>query len=111
MLPGGGVWLDPGAETWALSGQVIRAKIADELLAFGKNAVPEYFKVIVSTDEYDATLLRQEELGLPRPAYRSLDGSGPPHNTRSFVFTAPASQRKASDWNATDLMMTVRRLD
>lgn len=111
LLPAGGLWLDPGAEAWALSGQVIRARIADELIAFGKKSVPEYFKVIVSTEEYDATLLRQEELGLPRPAYRSLDGSGPPHNTRSFVFTAPAGQRGTSDWNATDLVVKVRRLD
>ena len=110
MLPGGGLWLDPGAEAWAVSGQVILARIADEMIAFGKKTVPEYFKAIISTEEYDANLMRQEKLGLPRPAYRSLDGSGPPHNTRSFVFTAP-SARATSDWNATDLMVTVKRLD
>lgn len=110
LMAGGGLWLDPGAEAWAVSGQVIRAKIADELLAFGKNLASEYFKVIVSTDEYDATLLRQEQLGLPRPAYRSVGGSAP-SNTRSFVFSGNTSQRAASDWNATELMVSVRRTD
>ncbi|RMG23645.1 MAG: caspase family protein [Bacteroidetes bacterium] len=106
LLPGGGVWLESGQEVWAISGNVFRAKIADALLAFGKKEVNEVFKLIVSTTEYKADALKQDELNLPKPAFRSMMK----HDTRSLFFSEPAN-KNVDDWNATELTVTIRKED
>lgn len=106
LLAGGGVWLESGQEAWAISGNSFRAKVADALLAFGKNQVNEVFKLIVSTSEYKASALKQDELNLPKVSLRSSDK----HDTRSLFFSEPVN-KNVDDWNATALAVTIEKKD
>jgi len=65
LLPGRGVWLNPGEEAWALSGRKLKAQVLDEQWQQGVTESRDLFKLIISTEEFDATLLDQEELDIP----------------------------------------------
>lgn len=68
LLPRGGVWLEPGQEAWAtvlVRGQLRKAIdlfIPDSLWRQGVTELHDILKLIVSTDEADATLLQQDDL-------------------------------------------------
>ncbi|MFZ1596874.1 MAG: caspase family protein, partial [Anaerolineae bacterium] len=68
LLPKGGVWLEPGDEAWAtvlVRGRLrktIDLYIPDNLWRQGVTETRDILKLIVSTDEADATLLQQGEL-------------------------------------------------
>ena len=68
LLPRGGVWLEPGQEAWAtvLVHGALRKTIdlyhPRRAVATGRDRVHDLLKLIVSTDEADATLLQQGEL-------------------------------------------------
>jgi pimeloyl-ACP methyl ester carboxylesterase len=62
MLPGGGVWLDPGQEAWANNGEPIYGQVLDELWEQGVVEFKDTLKLVISTDESDATLLAQDDL-------------------------------------------------
>lgn len=73
----GGVWLNPGEEAWALDKQWIYASVPQELWEQGITEFKDILKLIVSTTEFDATLLEQDKLDLPRArvsAHRSIQG-------------------------------------
>ncbi|QSJ21084.1 caspase family protein [Nostoc sp. UHCC 0702] len=61
----GGVWLEPGQEAWALGGQTFISVIPNEVLTQGITEFTDIYKLIVSTSEFDATLLEQDKLDLP----------------------------------------------
>ncbi|MBG1243326.1 caspase family protein [Nostoc sp. NZL] len=66
----GGIWLQPsgqiGDEAWALGGNSIYAQVPEKLWqGQGITEVKDILKLIVSTAEFDATLLTQDELDLP----------------------------------------------
>lgn len=63
----GGVWLKPGEEAWAANKQPLYASVPQKLWQQGITECKDIFKIIVSTAEFDATLLQQESLDLPRP--------------------------------------------
>ncbi|MBW4671557.1 MAG: caspase family protein [Cyanomargarita calcarea GSE-NOS-MK-12-04C] len=65
LLETGGVWLKPGEEAWALGGENIYPTVRDKLWKQGITESQDILKLIVSTAEFDATLLRQNELDLP----------------------------------------------
>jgi hypothetical protein len=65
LLETGGVWLKPGEEAWALGGENIYPTVPEKLWKQGINQSQDILKLIVSTSEFDATLLRQNELDLP----------------------------------------------
>ncbi|QFS52795.1 caspase family protein [Nostoc sphaeroides] len=65
LLETGGVWLKPGEEAWALGGENIYPTVREKLWKQGINQSQDILKLIVSTSEFDATLLRQNELDLP----------------------------------------------
>lgn len=65
LFDGGGVWLDPGEEAWALGGKAIYPSVPKELWERGITETKDLLKLIVSTAEFDATLLEQENLDLP----------------------------------------------
>lgn len=78
LLPGGGVWLEPhgqdGAEAWARGGASVDAWIPNTLAEQGVVELRDILKLIVSTEESNATLLEQPELpvGVLRSAPRDL---------------------------------------
>ena len=65
LLSTGGVWLKPGEEAWALAGENIYPTVPEKLWKQGITQSQDILKLIVSTAEFDATLLRQNELDLP----------------------------------------------
>jgi pimeloyl-ACP methyl ester carboxylesterase len=65
LLPGGGVWLQPGEEAWALDGNLFYCSVPKELWQQGVTEYQDVLKLIVSTAEFDATLLQQDKLDLP----------------------------------------------
>lgn len=65
LLETGGVWLKPREEAWALGGENIYPTVREKLWKQGITQSQDILKLIVSTSEFDATLLRQNELDLP----------------------------------------------
>lgn len=62
ILPGGGIWLDPGQETWANQGEPFFGEVLDSLWRAGVIEFKDTLKLIVCTEESDATLLQQDDL-------------------------------------------------
>jgi pimeloyl-ACP methyl ester carboxylesterase len=62
ILPGGGIWLDPGQETFANRGEPLFASVRDSLWKEGVIEFKDTLKFIVSTEETDANLLKQDDL-------------------------------------------------
>ena len=115
LLPGGGVWLDPGAETSALNGEPIYASIPNELWYQGITEIKDLLKLIVSTDEYDATLLDQGELDVSAKAARTR-GVTMPRNTlerlvqRTTRGLSGSPQRdRLADWMTKEISITTVR--
>ncbi|ARV60554.1 caspase [Nostocales cyanobacterium HT-58-2] len=66
LFDGGGLWLQPGQEAWALGGNSIYPTVPEKLWREqGITEVKDILKLLVSTAEFDATLLEQPELDLP----------------------------------------------
>ncbi|MUG96092.1 caspase family protein [Scytonema sp. UIC 10036] len=57
-----GIWLEPGQETWALEGKHISISIPQNLWKPGVMEYKDILKLIVSTTEFDAKLLEQDNL-------------------------------------------------
>lgn len=76
LLAGGGIWLEPGQEVWAYFGRSIYGVLLDVLWQQGVTEYRDILKLIVSTAEFDATLLEQSHLDTPytpsfSPTHRS----------------------------------------
>lgn len=67
LQDGGSIRLDPGQEAWAYRGRPIPASVPDELWKQGVLEYRDLLKIIVCTDEFDARLMQQPALDLPRP--------------------------------------------
>ncbi len=123
LLPQGGVWLEPGEEAWAtvlVRGRLrktIDLFIPDALWRQGVTETRDILKLIVSTDEADATLLQQDDLPVTAipPATRSLP---PRMNTlnrlMARVYTravgvATGNDHAFSDWTTVEVAVTVVR--
>lgn len=65
----GYVKLEPNQEAWALGKKSIRASVPQELWEQGIIEYQDILKLIVCTAEFDATLLEQDKLDLPRQKY------------------------------------------
>ncbi|MFN0200585.1 MAG: caspase domain-containing protein [Bacteroidia bacterium] len=121
LLHEGGTWLEVGEEIWLAMGKPIRVGISDEYLALGKNTIKETFKVVFSTEEFDALLMRQNKLNAPKVATRSADSLNPlarilgAVQSRSLEFGADedtSSERgNLTDWNTTIVTMTIKCVD
>ncbi len=114
VLEGTGVWLDPGQEAWALGGRTISAKIPDELWKAGVIEFRDLLKLIVSTDEGDATLLAQEQLDVQ---LRTRSVPETPRNTLERLLArvqtrnlgASDDDDAMTDWTASEIMVTTTR--
>ena len=121
LLPGGGVWLQPGEETWALKREPIYASVPKELAKDGVTEVRDLLKLIVSTAEFDATLMEMPELGRPRSSSRgAATGGGRKSVLNRLMQRAqnralsrqPEEDEANDDWFSAQVsIVTVRPLD
>ena len=74
LQDGGSIRLEPGETAWAYRGRPIPAIVPDELWKQGVIEYRDILKLIICTDEFDARLMEQPALDLPRK---------PPSRTRS----------------------------
>ena len=119
LLEGNGVWLDPGAEAWAKvdGNPIIPATVPDAFREQGLTEIKDILKLIVSTDECDATLLDQEDLGVRTDSTRGTARPLPANtlgrlmyrmNVRTFGGPTPSS---LTDWTTSELSVTIVRPD
>ena len=116
LLATGGVWLEPGDSAWALDGQAIYAKVDKEMWQQrGITEAKDILKLIVSTAEFDATLLEQNELDLPtRNLTAPKRGSGTLNHLMSRVQTRGFSSQAETeavydDWMTSQVHITTIR--
>jgi len=112
----GGVWLEPGESAWALDGQAIYAAVDKELWEHqGITEAKDILKLIVSTAEFDATLLELNELDLPTRAIASPKrGNGTLNRLMSRVQTRAFSSQAETeavydDWLTSQVHITTVR--
>ncbi len=116
-----GEWQDGHQETWALSGKPVYVSVPVDLWQQGVTEYRDLLKLIVSTDQFDATLLEQEALDV------SVDRSE--RATRGFermstlnrlmrrvqmrdAGSEPEGNEAYADWNASEIgITTVRPLE
>ena len=120
-LFGSGIWLEPSEEVWATNeygGKFIAAYVPDKSVEMGITQVSDVLKLIVSTDESDATLLRQDGLelafdqqtrGLTTPTKDVPDSTL--HRMLQRVQTRSLGSRppkvRLSDWRTTQVQLTI----
>jgi pimeloyl-ACP methyl ester carboxylesterase len=117
LLPSGSVRLEPGQEAWANSGKPISTEVPDDLWKKGLIEVRDVLKLIVSTEEIDATLLEQGELDYPLQE-RGVRGAGGTRSTlgrlmkrvqtRGFSMK-PDNDEIISDWGTHEFTFTTVR--
>jgi len=121
LLPGAGVWLDPAEVVWAFDGQPVFASVPEELWKQGVSEFKDTLKLIVSTEEADATLLAQDDLPFTvvrgatrralRPPVSTLDRLMQRVQTRHFS-ARPSNSEAVADWTAAEVgFTTVRPLE
>jgi pimeloyl-ACP methyl ester carboxylesterase len=115
LLDGGGVWLQPGEEAWALGGQPIYPTVPEKLWKQGITEIKDLLKLIVSTAEFDATLLELEELDLPSRATPSpRRGKGTLNRLMNRVQSRdlrakPEAEELCDDWVTSQIVITTVR--
>jgi len=113
----GSIKLEPGEEAWALDGHYLQLEVPDELWEQGITEYKDIIKLIVSTAEFDARLLTQEALDVPRPTKRDL--ASPNEGTLDRLMNRvqhrdikPKSNGRFDDWYAEEVtIITVRPLE
>ena len=68
LLKAGCVKLEPGETAWGNLGKPIPATVPDEIWEQGVIEYKDMLKLIVCTEEFDARLLEQPALDMPRPS-------------------------------------------
>lgn len=112
----GGIWLQPsgqiGDEAWALGGHAIYAQVPEKLWREqGITEVKDILKLIVSTAEFDATLLTQDELDLPsRSTPTPHRGQGTLNRLMNRIpsrdLRAKPEEDVCDDWVTSQIMLT-----
>jgi pimeloyl-ACP methyl ester carboxylesterase len=115
LLPGGGEWLEPGQEVWALRREELEATVPDDLWREGMTEFKDLIKVVASTEQCDATRFRQEDLGIrfesPRTrslGMNSLEKLMHRSMTRHIGGSSGAGE-KVADWTTAELTVTTER--
>ena len=118
VLPGGGVWLAPGEETWAGAGEPFYALVPDELWQAGVVQFNDTLLVVASTDEGDATQLEQADLPITVVTARSIPRSVNHMSTLNRLLhrvqtrnisAKPADAEVFADWITTEISFTTVR--
>ena len=111
----GGVWLEPGESAWALDGQPIYSTVDKKLWSQDITEAKDILKLIVSTAEFDATLLELNELDVPTRAIASPKrGKGTLNRLMSRVQTRAFSSKAETeavydDWMTSQVHVTTVR--
>ncbi|MFS0519398.1 caspase domain-containing protein [Nostoc sp. UIC 10607] len=115
LFPTGGVWLKPGEEAWALGGGNIYPTVREKLWKQGITQSQDILKLIVSTAEFDANLLKQNELDLPfLPEREPGRGRGTLNRLMKRVQerdlrSAPEEEEIYDDWITSQINITTVR--
>ena len=121
LLDGGGIWLEPsgkeGDEAWAMGGKAIVASVPKRLWEkAGITEVKDILKLIVCSTEFDATLLEQGELDLPkqRLVHTSRRGNGTLNRLMKKIPTRDLSSQDEEDeiyddWFTSQISITTVR--
>jgi hypothetical protein len=114
LLETGGIWLKPGEEAWALGGENIYPTVSEKLWKQGITQSQDILKLMVSTAEFDATLLRQNELDLPFfPEREAGRGRGTLNRlmkrVRSRDLRAVPEEEEYDDWITSQINITTVR--
>jgi Caspase domain len=114
LIEAGCVKLRPGDTAWGYGGRPIPASIPDEVWKQGVIEYKDLLKLIVCTEEFDARLLEQPALDLPRPrtATRSIGRNGSLNRLMKQVQTRGLGDVDATsidDWMATEIAFTTVR--
>ncbi|MGQ4648362.1 caspase family protein [Lyngbya aestuarii] len=121
LLPG--VWLPPGEEIWTLNGQPAYLQVPQDLWEQGITERQNLLKLIVSTAEFDSTLLQQGKLDQPHDAREPLGATrGPIGSTMGLSSTTlnrlmrrvstrelsifPEGEEYCGDWYTSQLTIT-----
>jgi pimeloyl-ACP methyl ester carboxylesterase len=107
--------LKPGEEIWAFDGEPIDPTVPDELWEQGVTEFKDILKLIVSTAAFDASLLTQDKLDIPRsrttrnltsPGQSTLDRLMNRVQSRDLV---PRSKGNNDDWFTKQEIITAVR--
>jgi Caspase domain len=114
LFEGGGIWLNPGEEAWALGNKPIYPSVPKELWQQGITETTDILKLIVSTSEFDAKLLEQVALDAPSIGTRSVSkGKGTLNHLMRRVLSRDLSAEpegaSQDDWVTTQTIITTVR--
>lgn len=115
LIRAGCVRLDPGETAWGNQGSPIPATVPDELWNQGVIEYRDLLKLIVCTQEFDARLLEQPSLDMPRPravATRGVVRNGSLNRLLRKVQTrelSPEEPASIDDWRASEFAFTTVR--
>jgi hypothetical protein len=116
LIKSGYVKLEPGETAWANLGEPISAEVPDEIWKQGVIEYKDLLKLIVCTEEFDARLLEQPTLDMPRTksagALRSIARDGSLNRLMKKVQTrdlGASEPESIDDWQATEVSFTTVR--
>lgn len=117
LFDGGGILLQPGEEAWALGNNPIYPTVPEKLWREeGITEVKDVLKLIVSTAEFDATLLEQQDLDLPPSRSMAKPGRGKGTLNRLMnrvqsrkLNAKPESEEVYDDWVSSQINITTVR--
>ena len=121
LFEAGGVWLQPGEEAWALAGKSLYGTVPKELWQQGVTEFKDILKLIVSTAEFDATLLEQDKLELytgevraARAVRAATRGKGTLNRlmrrvTARDLLSRPEDEELYDDWVTSQVTFTIVR--
>ena len=111
----GCVKLKPKEEAWAFGNKPIPTGVPQQLWLSGITECQDILKLIVCTNEFDARLLEQDKLDLPRSGYsqRFSSSSGTLNrlmkNLQHREFLLAAEPEKYDDWVTSQIVMKTHR--
>ena len=122
LLSAGCVKLEPGETAWAYQGKPIPATVPKEVWEQGVIEYKDLLKLIVCTEEFDARLLEQPPLDMPRTQdhtkgitrgeTRGISRDGTLNRLMQKIQTREAGESEAEvidDWQATEVSFTTVR--
>jgi pimeloyl-ACP methyl ester carboxylesterase len=117
LLPGGGIWLDakPQNEAWAYEGESIPVSLPEELWRQGMTEYKDLIKLVVSTDECNATLFEQDNIEVHYDTrstrgvviLNTLERMMQRVHTRDMG--ASGSKDRLPDWSTSEISLTTVR--
>lgn len=113
----GGQWLEAGQEAWAYRGRPIPARVEDKFWEQGITEFRDILMLIVSTAEFDARLLKQEDIELSNSSHRVDRGETSTYkgilnqlmNRISHRHLGTYEEKFLDDWDTKQIIITSLR--